>query len=226
MATRNPTVLVSNPVEKSQKSPPSRLLTSFRPNPILILFPPYPSHAVQVYSFSPGVQAILGSLGWGMTSSVNFISQLGTNGWSRVWQRANLDQSMGQGWSLSPLVDCIRCLLTRMARCVIPFVRSIAMGLFYCQVWSCGTNDDAALGRVTSEVPDPDKPGEFLDVDTLTATPHPVQSLVDENFRAVRIAAGDSISAAISTNGDLRAWGHFRVCNFFAPPICDRSMKP
>lgn len=106
------------------------------------------------------------------------------------------------------------------------FVRSIAMGLFYCQVWSCGTNDDAALGRVTSEVPDPDKPGEFLDVDTLTATPHPVQSLVDENFRAVRIAAGDSISAAISTNGDLRAWGHFRVCNFFAPPICDHSMKP
>jgi hypothetical protein len=132
---------------------------------------------------------------------------------------------MGLGWNLSLLVDCTRYLLTRMARCVLPSVFLIVMGLFDRQVWSCGTNDDAALGRVTSEVPDPDKPGEFLDVDTLTATPHPVQSLVDENFRAVRIAAGDSISAAISTNGDLRAWGHFRVCYFFVPSIRDCLMK-
>ena len=99
------------------------------------------------------------------------------------------------------------------------------MRLIHLQIWSCGTNDDAALGRVTADVPDPEKPGEVLDADTLTATPHPVQSLIDENFRAVRIAAGDSISAAISTTGDLRAWGHFRVCDFFALPICNCSIE-
>jgi len=91
------------------------------------------------------------------------------------------------------------------------------MTSFHRQIWSSGTNDDAALGRITTEVPDPDKLGEFLDADTLTATPHPIQALIDENFRAVRIAAGDSISAAISTAGDLRAWGHFRVRHFLTP---------
>ena len=85
------------------------------------------------------------------------------------------------------------------------------MLLIFIQIWSCGVNDDAALGRVTQEVPNPEKPGEFLDIDTLTAVPHPVQNLMAENFRAVIIAAGDSISAAISSAGDLRVWGSFRV---------------
>jgi regulator of chromosome condensation len=48
-------------------------------------------------------------------------------------------------------------------------------------------------------------------VDTLTAQPFPLTSLVDEGFRATRIAAGDSISAAISQEGELRVWGSFRV---------------
>ncbi|KAH7887560.1 regulator of chromosome condensation 1/beta-lactamase-inhibitor protein II [Phlebopus sp. FC_14] len=78
-------------------------------------------------------------------------------------------------------------------------------------VWSCGVNDDAALGRLTKDVPDPNKPSSFIDVDILTAFPHPLQSLVDENFRAVRIAAGDSISAAIGADGELRVWGSFRA---------------
>ncbi|THH30681.1 hypothetical protein EUX98_g3490 [Antrodiella citrinella] len=77
-------------------------------------------------------------------------------------------------------------------------------------VWSCGVNDDAALGRITNNVPNPDKEGEFLDIDTLTSQPYPLQTLVDEGFRAVRIAAGDSISAALSDQGDLRVWGSFR----------------
>ncbi|TFL05845.1 regulator of chromosome condensation 1/beta-lactamase-inhibitor protein II [Pterulicium gracile] len=77
-------------------------------------------------------------------------------------------------------------------------------------VWSCGVNDDAALGRKTSDVPDPADPTKMLDMDELTAWPHPIQSLVDENFRAVRVAAGDNISAAISAEGDLRVWGSFR----------------
>ncbi|KZT12728.1 RCC1/BLIP-II [Laetiporus sulphureus 93-53] len=78
-------------------------------------------------------------------------------------------------------------------------------------VWSCGVNDDAALGRITANVPNPEKEGEILDVDQLSAVPHPLQSLVDEKFRAVRIVAGDTISAAISTQGDLRVWGSFRA---------------
>lgn len=78
-------------------------------------------------------------------------------------------------------------------------------------VWSCGVNDDAALGRITKDVPDPQHPGSLIDIDTLTATPHPVQTLVDEKFRAVRIAAGDSISAAVSEKGELRVWGSFRA---------------
>ncbi|KIK78236.1 hypothetical protein PAXRUDRAFT_834651 [Paxillus rubicundulus Ve08.2h10] len=78
-------------------------------------------------------------------------------------------------------------------------------------IWSCGVNDDAALGRVTKDVPDPNKPDSFMDIDALTSFPHPLQSLVDEKFRAVRIAAGDSVSAAISEEGELRVWGSFRA---------------
>lgn len=38
-----------------------------------------------------------------------------------------------------------------------------------------------------------------------------VQGLVDEEFRTVQICAGDSISIALSEDGDVRAWGSFRV---------------
>ncbi|KAH8113447.1 RCC1/BLIP-II [Phellopilus nigrolimitatus] len=78
-------------------------------------------------------------------------------------------------------------------------------------IWSCGVNDDAALGRVTKDVPDPEKEGAFVNVDILTSFPYPLQSLVDDNFRAVSIAAGDSICAAISDQGELRVWGSFRA---------------
>jgi len=82
------------------------------------------------------------------------------------------------------------------------------------QVWTCGTNDNAALGRVTDDVPDPNNPGSFLSVDDLTSYPHPITSLVDEGFRAVKTVAGDSICAVISEKGDLRVWGTFRVSAF------------
>jgi regulator of chromosome condensation len=78
-------------------------------------------------------------------------------------------------------------------------------------VWSCGLNDSAALGRITEKVPDPEKPDAFIDVDLLTSIPHPLQSLVDESFRAVQVEAGDNICAAVSDKGDLRVWGSFRV---------------
>ncbi|KAI0346831.1 RCC1/BLIP-II [Trametopsis cervina] len=105
-------------------------------------------------------------------------------------------------------------------------------------VWSCGTNDDAALGRITSDVPDPEKEGEFLDIDTLTAQPFPLQTLKDEGFRAIRVAAGDSISAALSSEGELRVWGSFRSVEgllgfsngqkhqFLPVPILDVKSKP
>ncbi|KAJ4479292.1 regulator of chromosome condensation 1/beta-lactamase-inhibitor protein II [Lentinula aciculospora] len=78
-------------------------------------------------------------------------------------------------------------------------------------IWSCGINDDAALGRITQNVPDPKNPGSFLDIDELTSVPHPLQTLVYEGFRAVKIATGDSICAAVNDKGELRVWGSFRV---------------
>ena len=91
-------------------------------------------------------------------------------------------------------------------------------------MWTCGVNDDAALGRVTQNVPNPEKPNEFLDVDELTSYPHPIQSLVDEGFRAVKVVAGDSINAALSDAGELRLWGSFRVCNAVADGTHDTDV--
>ncbi|KAJ7780968.1 regulator of chromosome condensation 1/beta-lactamase-inhibitor protein II [Mycena metata] len=70
-------------------------------------------------------------------------------------------------------------------------------------VWTCGVNDDAALGRVTEGVPDPDL--------TLTNVPHPLESLVEEKFRAVQVATGDSICVALDNRGEIRVWGSFRA---------------
>lgn len=72
------------------------------------------------------------------------------------------------------------------------------------QIWSWGIGDNGVLGRVVN---DPSK-GTTEELET---TPHPITVLTDENFRAVRVAAGDSISLAISDQGELRAWGSFRV---------------
>ncbi|OBZ67722.1 Protein pim1 [Grifola frondosa] len=81
-------------------------------------------------------------------------------------------------------------------------------------VWSCGANDNAALGRVTITIPDPKNDKESIEVDEKTSIPNtlpvPIQSLVDEGFRAIQVVAGDSVSAAISDKGELRVWGTFR----------------
>ncbi|KAH8804065.1 regulator of chromosome condensation 1/beta-lactamase-inhibitor protein II [Flagelloscypha sp. PMI_526] len=78
-------------------------------------------------------------------------------------------------------------------------------------IWSCGVNDDAALGRQTESVPDPNKPNQFLDEDELTTIPHALSSLSDDHFRAVCVHSGDSICAAVSNTGALRVWGSFRT---------------
>ncbi|KZO92598.1 RCC1/BLIP-II protein [Calocera viscosa TUFC12733] len=78
------------------------------------------------------------------------------------------------------------------------------------RIWSWGVNDNASLGRPTANVPNPDVPGEFYQTEVLETQPMPVQSLVDQGFRAVTVAAGDSISVALDADGHLRCWGSFR----------------
>ena len=76
---------------------------------------------------------------------------------------------------------------------------------------------EATLGRETERVPDPLDPGHLgRSVDEVT--PYPVKALLDENFRAVKIVACDSVSAAISSDGELRVWGSFKVSQ---SPRCD-----
>ena len=41
------------------------------------------------------------------------------------------------------------------------------------------------MGRVTKDIPAPEEPKEIIDIDTLTATPYPLQTLLDEHFRAI-----------------------------------------
>ena len=78
------------------------------------------------------------------------------------------------------------------------------------KVWSCGTNDNAALGCPTNHVADPNNPQEILEAEVLETQPMVVQTLVDENFRMVDVSAGNSVSVALGHKGDLRAWGSFR----------------
>ena len=73
-------------------------------------------------------------------------------------------------------------------------------------------NDDAALGRQTKDVKDTD--GNPVDADELSYTPHVVEDLVQQNFRAVQVVGGDSIGAVLSERGQLRIWGSFKVRTF------------
>ena len=79
------------------------------------------------------------------------------------------------------------------------------------KVWSWGINDNASLGRITSDVPDPENPGSVIDNEKLESVPHVVGGLEAAGFRAVSVDAGDSVSVAVSDKGELRAWGSFRV---------------
>jgi regulator of chromosome condensation len=45
----------------------------------------------------------------------------------------------------------------------------------------------------------------------LETYPYVIEALEKEGFRAVQVAAGDSISVAVNEEGDIRAWGSFRV---------------
>lgn len=69
------------------------------------------------------------------------------------------------------------------------------------RVYSWGVNDESALGRNTR--------GPNSDV--LESTPSPVQGFPTGTV-ITKIAAGDSISVAVSDKGIVYAWGQFRVC--------------
>ncbi|KAK1225983.1 hypothetical protein PQX77_000684 [Marasmius sp. AFHP31] len=87
-------------------------------------------------------------------------------------------------------------------------IESVAAGGFHTlfvdemgTVWSCGSNDDAALGYKTPEGFDQD----------VVETPQVVEALRKDGFRAVKISAGSTVSAAISDEGELRVWGTFKA---------------
>lgn len=94
---------------------------------------------------------------------------------------------------------------------------------FVTQILSWGINDNAALGRQTTR-------DESTDAEVFETQPMQVEGLAPlghgprtgplpeggtdgavEVFRATRVAAGDSISVALSEVGELRIWGGFRV---------------
>ncbi|SDA01258.1 BZ3500_MvSof-1268-A1-R1_Chr10-1g02543 [Microbotryum saponariae] len=70
------------------------------------------------------------------------------------------------------------------------------------KIWSWGINDNAALGRVTA--------GLEQESEELETQPLVVENLDYSRFKAVKVAAGDSVSLAVSENGELRCWGSFR----------------
>ena len=51
-------------------------------------------------------------------------------------------------------------------------------------------------------------------MEELAATPHVIDALVTQKFRAVAVEAGDCTGVALSDKGELRIWGTFRVSNF------------
>lgn len=76
-------------------------------------------------------------------------------------------------------------------------------------------NDEAALGRVTENVNDPDEPSQLVETDILEFQPMVIPGLAEEGFRAVQAAAGDSVSVFLDGEGSLRACGCFRE----SPPL-------
>lgn len=61
------------------------------------------------------------------------------------------------------------------------------------------------------EGPDPEDPTKTIDSDIAESTPTILKTLVDEEFRAVSVAAGNNVSIALGSDGRLKAWGSFRV---------------
>jgi len=84
------------------------------------------------------------------------------------------------------------------------------------EVYSWGVNDQGALGRDTKwEAPikdadASDSEDEDVDINPKESTPGLVEGF-PEGINIVQVAAGDSISVAVTDEGFVYAWGTFRV---------------
>jgi hypothetical protein len=107
--------------------------------------------------------------------------------------------------ALSSDISCFVDLFTGRGTSVTFFL------LFDCSAFNYTQNDGSALGRQTTAVPNPEDPTTTLNTTDLESQPTLIQTLVEDHFRAVHVAADDSISIAIGDDGQLRAWGSFRV---------------
>lgn len=101
-------------------------------------------------------------------------------------------------------------------------VVDIAAGGMHCaaidskgQVWTWGVNDQGVLGRDTTW--SPENEDEDMDDDDdeklnpLESIPGMVEGLPAGTVVS-KIACGDSITVALTTDGKVYAWGTFRVC--------------
>lgn len=84
------------------------------------------------------------------------------------------------------------------------------------KIYSWGVNDQGALGRNTTwEAPvknadASDSEEEEVDINPKESIPGVVEGF-PENIKIVQVAAGDSISVAVTDEGYVYAWGTFRV---------------
>jgi len=79
----------------------------------------------------------------------------------------------------------------------------------YAQVWSCGNNDNYALGRETESAK---RSSPRLSFDELISRPHIIPGLGSHNIST--ISAGNELSAAVTVTGELFIWGAVRVSSF------------
>ncbi|WAQ87144.1 hypothetical protein PtA15_8A45 [Puccinia triticina] len=79
------------------------------------------------------------------------------------------------------------------------------------KIWSWGINDNAALGRKTEGILGVEQEElETRPMCVATLSPQPDPESGRTPFKAARACAGDSVSVAVSEEGELVAWGSFR----------------
>ncbi|KAA1103060.1 hypothetical protein PGT21_005334 [Puccinia graminis f. sp. tritici] len=79
------------------------------------------------------------------------------------------------------------------------------------KIWTWGINDNAALGRQTEGIEGVEQEElETRPMSVATLSPQPDPESNRTPFKAARVCAGDSVSVAVSEEGELVAWGSFR----------------
>jgi len=112
----------------------------------------------------------------------------------------------------------------------------IAVGGMHCaaidehgRVWTWGVNDQGVLGRDTTWSPNnEDTAMDSDEEDEEQLNPREsVPGLVEgfpEGTVVTKVACGDSITVALTKEGQVYAWGTFRVCNFFRNDFVNNSV--